>query len=201
MKLSQIDTNKLDNDLIYKLFFDVKKEEYDYAEYLIIYGCHIKELLDERINYALTILKNKNINKIVLTGGIGVNGNFNESEYMFNSLIENGIDKNKIIIENKSTTTEENNINILNMLDLNSIKKNTNIVLVTQKVHMFRLKLHWSKIINNPNIHFYFDSVEDSIISYDNCINDPMLRLEVKKQLEKTICFIKEGKYSDKEIL
>ena len=200
MKLSEINPNKLDNTLIKKLFFDVKNEDYDYADYMIIYGCHIKELLDERMNHALSIIKNKNIDKIVLTGGVGVNGNFNESEYMYNVLLKNGIDKNMIIIENKSTTTEENNINILNMLDLNSINKRTNIVLVTQKVHMFRLKLHWKNIIKNPNIHFYYDSIDESIISYNNCINDPMLQLEVKKQVEKTINFIKEGKYSDYDI-
>ena len=42
MKLSEINPDKLNNDLIKKIFFDIKKEEYDYADYIIIYGCHIK---------------------------------------------------------------------------------------------------------------------------------------------------------------
>lgn len=46
---------------------------------------------------------------------------------MLNYLINHSIDKNKIIIENQSTTTEENNINILNMLGLNKVNKELNI--------------------------------------------------------------------------
>lgn len=131
MKLSEINPNKLDNNLIKKIFFSINKEEYDYADYIVVYGCHIKELLDERLEHTLSIIKNKSYNKIILTGGIGVNGNFNESEYMYKYLIDNGINLNKIIIENQSTTTLENNINIMNMLNLNNIKDKTNIVLVS----------------------------------------------------------------------
>lgn len=85
MKSSEVDTNSLDNQLIKDIFFNIRKEKYNYADYIIIYGCHIKELLDERLNYALKVL-NK-FGKIVLTGGIGTNGIFNESEYMKNYLI------------------------------------------------------------------------------------------------------------------
>ncbi len=200
MRLSEIDTSKLDGALIKKIFFSSVKEKYDHADYIIVYGCHVKQLLDERLLYALSIIKNHSYDKIVLTGGIGINGDFNESEYMYNYLIKNGVSEDKIIIENKSTTTEENDLNILSMLDLNSIKTKTNIVLVTQAIHMVRIMLHWKKLINNSNIKFYYDYVEDSMISYDNIINDPNLFASVKWQLEKTINFIKEGKYVDIDI-
>ena len=48
---------------------------------------------------------------------------------MLNYLINHSIDKNKIIIENQSTTTEENNINILDMLGLNKVNKELNIMI------------------------------------------------------------------------
>ena len=200
MKLSNIDINNLDNELIKKIFFDIKKEDYDYADYIIIYGCHIKELLDERLNHALEVLKNHEYGKIILTGGIGAKGNFNESEYMMNYLIGHSIDKSKIIIENKSTTTEENNINILNILDMNSINKPTNVVLVTKEFHLMRIILHWSKLINNSNIHFYYDYVNNSFLSYEKVINNPKLLELVKSQVEKTIRFINEGLYKDIDI-
>ena len=145
IKLSEVDTNSLDNELIKMIFFNIKKN-YKYADYIIIYGCHIKELLDERLNYALGILNNHKFGKIVLTGGIGTNGNFNESEYMMNYLKHHSIDENKIIIENESKTTEENNINIMDILNLKSINKPTNIVLITHEFHLLRIILHWSKI-------------------------------------------------------
>lgn len=116
MKLSEVDTNSLDNELIKMIFFNIKKGKYNYADYIIVYGCHIKELLDERLNYALDVLNNHKFDKVILTGGIGINGNFNESEYMKNYLMHHSIDESKIIIENKSKTTEENNINIMDML-------------------------------------------------------------------------------------
>ena len=115
-------------------------------------------------------------------------------------LIENGIDINKIIVEDKSTTTEENNLNIMSMLKLNEIDKNTNIVLITHEFHMLRLILHWSKILNNDNINFYYDYVENSILSYKKIIKDDKLIKLLRQQLEKTKRFIKEGYYIDKDI-
>lgn len=200
IKLSEVDTNSLDNELIKSIFFNKKKENYNYADYIVIYGCHIKELLDERLNYALEILNNHKFGKIILTGGIGANGNFNESEYMMDYLTHHSIDENKIIIENKSKTTEENNINIINMLNLNSIDKPTNIVLISQEVHLLRIILHWSKILKNNNIHFYCDYVENSILLYDKIINNPKLVELIKAQIEKTKSFINAGKYVDIDI-
>lgn len=200
MKLSKLNSSELSNELIKKIFFNIKKENYQYADYVVIYGCHIKELLDERLNYALRILNEHNYGKIILTGGIGVNGNFNESEYMEKFLIDNNIDKNKIIVENQSTTTEENNINIMNILDLNNVKNFTNIVLVTQEFHLLRIILQWAKILNNNNIKFYYDYVDNSVLSYDKIINSPELIRLLKKQLEKTKQFIKEGQYIDIDI-
>ena len=197
MKLSEINPDKLNNDLIKKIFFDIKKEEYDYADYIIIYGCHIKQLLDERLIHALFIIQNKKYNKIVLTGGIGAKGDFNESEYMYNFLIKNGVDKDRILIENKSTTTEENNINLLEMLELNLINKKTNIVLVSQELHMLRLILHWEKLLNNPNIEFYYDYTDDSILSYEKSINNPKVIELLKEQTTKIVKFINDGVYSD----
>ena len=200
MKLSQIVPNKIDNNLLKKIFFSINKEKYDNSDYIIVYGCHIKSLLDERLIHVLSIVENKKYGKIVLTGGIGVNGDFNESEYMRDYLIEKGIDEGRIIIENKSTTTEENNLNVLKMLSLNSIQQKTNIVLVTQEVHMTRIILHLKKIINNKNIKFYYDYVDKSTNSYEKVINNSYLLKLLQKQAEKTIKFIKEGKYVDIDI-
>lgn len=200
MKLSELNSSELSNELIKKIFFNIKKENYQYADYVVIYGCHIKELLDERLNYALKILKEHNYGKIILTGGIGINGDFNESEYMRKFLVDNNIDEYKIIVENQSTTTEENNINIMNILDLKNVQNFTNIVLISQEFHLLRIILQWSKILNNDKIQFYYDYVDNSELSYDKIINSPELVELLKKQLEKTKQFIKEEQYIDIDI-
>lgn len=116
---------------------------------------------------------------------------------MYNFLIKNGVDKDRILIENKSTTTEENNINLLEMLELNLISKKTNIVLVSQELHMLRLILHWEKLLNNPNIEFYYDYTDDSILSYEKSINNPKVIELLKEQTTKMVKFINDGVYSD----
>lgn len=129
-------------------------------DYMIIYGSHKKRILDKRLNHALNIIKENNIDKIVLTGGIGLFGNFNESQYMSNYLIKKGINKNKIIIEDKSRTTKENNINTINLLDLKNAKKHLNIILVSQKLHLIRIKRQLNKLLNNNNINFLYEIVK-----------------------------------------
>lgn len=129
-------------------------------DYMIIYGCHKKRILDKRLNHALNMIKENNIDKIVLTGGIGLFGNFNESQYMSNYLIEKGINKNKIIIEDKSRTTKENNINTINLLDLKNAKKHLNIILVSQTIHLIRIKRQLNKLLNNNNINFLYEVVK-----------------------------------------
>ena len=126
-------------------------------DYLIIYGCHKRRVLDNRLNHALKIINN-NIDKIILTGGIGLFGNFNESKYMKEYLLNNGIDENKIILEDKSRTTKENNINVINMLNLNN-NKSYNIILVSNKFHLIRIKIQLKKLLHNKNINLYYEIV------------------------------------------
>lgn len=201
MKVLEIDSNNITNELIKKIFFSTEREEYDAADYLIVYGCHIKELLDERLNRAIDVLKSKKIGKIVLTGGVGVKGDFNESQYMYDFLIKKGIEKERIIIENKSTISEENNINVMNLLDLQNITEPIKIVLVSHEVHMWRLKMHWKKLLKNKNnIHFYYDYVRKTKITYDNVIKDPLYEPFLKEQIDKTKKFVIDGVYEDIDI-
>lgn len=200
MKLSEVNTQELDNDLIKKIFFGAPKEHYDYADYVVIYGCHIKDLLDERLNTTLEVLRNHAFGKVVLSGGVGVCGDFNESEYMKQYFLDHGIEESKIIVENQSRTTEENNLNVMDLLQLKSIDRPTNIVLVTQAFHLFRIIIHWAKILENKNIHFYYAPVEGGILSYEKVINDPGLIDMLRGQLGMAKEFIAEGKSTDPEI-
>ena len=200
MKITEIDPNQIDNDLIKQVFFNIQKESYTNVDYLVIYGCHLKDLLIERLEHSLEIIREHPVKKIVLTGGVGVKGNFDESKFMYDFLIKNGIEKDNILIENKSTTTEENNENIMKMLDLENAEKQIKIVLVSQELHLFRINLHWTKILKNENVHFYYDYVENSSISYEHVIQDPYLLEIIKEQVIKTQYFINIGKYDDRDV-
>ncbi|MEG1597685.1 MAG: YdcF family protein, partial [Bacilli bacterium] len=138
MKLTEIDTKNITDDIIKKILFSTPKKEFFDVDCLIIFGCHLKPLLDERLDTTISIIKNKNVNRILLTGGIGVNGDFNESEYMKKKLLNCGIGEGSIITEDKSTTTEENIINCIQILKENSLIENKNIVLVSSQAHLRR---------------------------------------------------------------
>ena len=129
------------------------------VDYIVLYGCHIKKVMNKRLDYLLKIIDNYDYNKIVLTGGIGLFGKYNEALYMKDYLVKNNIDLDKLILEDKSRTTKENNINIINLLDLNNIKKDNKIVLVTNKNHMNRNKKLLNKLLNNKKIYFIYESI------------------------------------------
>lgn len=200
MKLTEINTNNITDDIIKKVLFNIPKSNYNKADILIIFGCHIKELLDERLEQAIKILKTKDINKIVLTGGIGVNGDFNESSYMEDCLLKKGIPKDKLLIENKSTTTEENIFNTINLLKHNNLLENKKILLLSNQAHLRRIDMELKKQLKDVNIDLLYDYSEISILSYNNIINNDELRNIAISQVKKIITFIHEGIIDDEEI-
>ncbi len=127
------------------------------VDYIILYGCHIKKTMNERLYFLLSILDKYDYNKIVLTGGIGILGNYNEALYMKEYLLNHNIDEDKLIIEDKSRDTKENNKNVIDLLKLKDIKKDTKIVLVSNESHIKRIKKSLSKLLDNKNISYIYE--------------------------------------------
>ena len=61
MRLTEINTQNITDDIIKKVLFSTIKSEFLEADCLIIFGCHLKPLLDERLECAIKILKSKKI--------------------------------------------------------------------------------------------------------------------------------------------
>jgi uncharacterized SAM-binding protein YcdF (DUF218 family) len=109
------------------------------TEYLVILGCQVNGSLASvpllRRGYnAVNYLKRHEDVKAVITGGQGPGENITEAEAMRRLLTENGIGKERILIEDKSRSTIENlrfSHELYNLLD-------KNIVIVTSDYHMFR---------------------------------------------------------------
>ena len=128
-----------------KVLFSTLRSKFLEPDCLIIFGWHLKPLLDERLECAIKILKSKKIDTILLTGGIGVNGNFNESEYMKKTLLNFGIAENKILVDDKSTTTEKNIVNSIQILRDTNLINNKKIVLVSNQAHLRRIGMELKK--------------------------------------------------------
>lgn len=122
------------------------------VDYVYILGAGIIEdrpslELKYRLNVTIEYMsKNKSVKKIVLCGGKGIDEKFTEAYVMEKYLLSHGIDENKLIKEEQSTTTYENiefATRIINNIDENANKK---IALVSNDFHVFRAKLIASKI-------------------------------------------------------
>ena len=200
MRLTEINTQNITDDIIKKVLFNTIKSKFLEADCLIIFGCHLKPLLDERLECAIKILKSKKIDTILLTGGIGVNGNFNESEYMKKALLNFGIAENKILVDDKSTTTEENIVNSIQILRDNNLINNKKIVLVSNQAHLRRIGMELKKQLGGDKFDIIYEYPENSIISFDNVKNDNDLRNLATNEVKKIIRFIEQGILDDEEI-
>ena len=120
--------------------------KYD-KDFIIILGSQInkdgtlKPLLkgrtDKAIEFANAQYKNSNKKIIYIpSGGQGEDETISEAEAIKRYLIQNGIDKKQIIIEDKSTSTYENLKNSKTII--NKIKRDGSIVFSTTNYHVFR---------------------------------------------------------------
>jgi len=140
----------LSTSMLHAAYF--KKPDND-IKVAILLGSQIKGnkpsiMLSKRISSAYDFLeKNKN-SKIIVSGGQGENEDISEAQCMKETLVKKGIDPNRIIMEDKSTNTEEN----IKFSKEYILKFNTNdIVIISDAFH--QLRAH--KIAEKENLNPY----------------------------------------------
>ncbi|WP_235846461.1 YdcF family protein [Neobacillus drentensis] len=89
------------------------KEAPNNVDYLIVLGARVKGTVPSlsfasRINAAAEYLKNNKDTFVIASGGKGPGEDISEAESIRRELIKQGINKNRIILENQSTDTYEN---------------------------------------------------------------------------------------------
>lgn len=80
---------------------------------LIVLGCRVKWdkpslALVERCRAAAKYMKKNESAVAILSGGQGADENISEAECMYDLMQSFGVDKNRLFIENESTSTDEN---------------------------------------------------------------------------------------------
>lgn len=132
------------------------------CDYMIILGASVKGstpslTLKGRLDAALDYLEDTNDDLyIVVSGGKGDGENISEASAMKNYLVQNGIEKNKVILEDKSTSTFENFSYSKEKIENHSSTQieNLDIKVVTTDFHTFRSSII-ARINNYKNITFY----------------------------------------------
>ncbi|MCL2720793.1 MAG: YdcF family protein [Treponema sp.] len=127
-------------------------------DYVIVLGCQVVGIypsfpLVRRINTASKyLLENPDV-MAVASGGQGPGEDIPEADVIRKYLIENGIEKERILIEDKSRNTVQNLKNSDELFNL----KDKNILIVTTDYHMFRSiavakKLGYKNVYGLPSI-------------------------------------------------
>ncbi|MCR5151397.1 MAG: YdcF family protein [Clostridiales bacterium] len=120
------------------------------TEYIIVLGCQVSGerpgiFLKKRIAKAYDYLKENPSSKAILSGGQGSGENISEGRCMFDTLTRKGIDENRLIIEDSSTSTDENFRNSLETLKSEGMEI-TEITIVTNDFHQYRSSLIAKKL-------------------------------------------------------
>lgn len=126
---------------------DAYKKYDDDCEYLMILGTVVvgadepSRQLTERMERALTYFNLHKHAKAVCCGGcFRKEQKVSEAEIIKRFLVNNGIDENRILLEDKSTTTYENFKFALSVIESDSGRtvENTKIAFLTNDYHVFR---------------------------------------------------------------
>ncbi len=115
-------------------------------------------------------------------------------------LLNFGVVENKILVDDKSTATEENVINSIQILrDINLID-NKKIVLVSNQAHLRRIGMELKKQLKENNFDMIYEYPENSIISFDKIKNNNEWRSLAINEVKKIISFIEQGIVDDEEV-
>lgn len=118
-----------------------EKNEAKGQKTLIVLGCQVRGdvpslMLKTRIDAAYDYLSENGDATAILSGGQGTDELMSEAECIYNNLVEKGIDKNRLIIEDESVNTNENIKNSLQIIEDKSLSKD--IALATSDFHQKR---------------------------------------------------------------
>ena len=116
------------------------------VDYVIVLGARLygdipSPSLQERLNAAREYLIENNDIKVVVSGGQGIDEDVSEAQAMKKYLVDNGIENDRIILEDKSTTTFENlKMSVDKIMEVYD-KENLSVLIATNRYHVFRSKL------------------------------------------------------------
>ncbi len=166
-------------------------------DFYIIMGCRINDdctiskMQKSRLDVLINNIKNDNY-CIILSGGYTNNlCDKSEAEIMENYLIKNNIDKNKILIENKSMNTIGNAIYTIKLLDNLNLHPEK-IKLITSCFHIIRAYKIFKYLLKNIEIdyslcspwHIDYKEIEEKKWLMDKKFLDLNINNDIDKMIE-----------------
>lgn len=117
-------------------------ENIEKVDYVLVLGAgldgnKVGKILKSRLDKAIEYYKLHNDVDIIVSGGLGKNKSITEAQAMYTYLIENGVNKDKIIKEDKATTTLEN-IKFSQKILNERGDEDKKVLIVTNEFHLYR---------------------------------------------------------------
>lgn len=128
---------------------------YDHVEgepkIMVILGCQVKPwgpsiLLQDRIDKAADYLKDHPDVVVVASGGQGPDEHMTEAQAIYDELVEQGIDANRILQEDQSHNTVQNLRYSMELLEKNGYDPESEIVVVSNGFHLTRVRMLWERV-------------------------------------------------------
>ena len=115
----------------------------------IVLGCKVNgsipcQVLEERIHAAYEYLHKNPEVLCVLSGGQGEDEDVSEAHCMYEALIKKGIAEERLILEEKSTNTEENFRFSLELIEQYQLNKR--VVIITSEFHQYRASIWANRV-------------------------------------------------------
>ena len=135
-------------------------EEIENVDYILVLGAGLDgekpgKVLTSRLEKAIEYHKKNEDTYIIVSGGVGEGKNISEAQAMYNYLIEQNINKDKILKEDKATTTLENFIFSKEILEARD-DEDKKILIVTNEFHLYRAMIIADKLdIYNEGLACY----------------------------------------------
>ena len=117
-------------------------------DFLMILGYRVKNneidgTLRSRIDSAADyLMKNPEVTAIPCGGFTQEGQEKSEAEIMATELIKKGVSKDRIILEDKSKTTEENFLNAKSIIDSLNLENTPKTAFLSSELHLYRAGLH-----------------------------------------------------------
>lgn len=112
---------------------------------MVVLGCKVgSTMADERIEAAVSYLKEHPDTYVIVTGGYGDDEEMSEAEYMRQKMVYAGVDSAHIIMERESKSTYENLRNAMYLINEKNLSEH--IIIVSNEFHLYRAGLIASRL-------------------------------------------------------
>lgn len=199
MLLSNFDEDNLSIDDINSILFSIPKDDLKTGDCIWVFCSRL--FIDERLNVAVKLYKEKRAPFILFSGGKGKKGVVAEAKVMKEKAISLGIPEEAILTEEESYNTTENVLCSMLVLERKFLLQNIKrLIVVSSPFHIQRLSLIISRYMPRW-IEYSFCYDEDSPTSYKNWLNDSVSKKRVEKEAKGIVYYAKNKYVDDKEIL